>query len=99
MASYALRHKADSDAALAELIKRGEDASVARVLAFRGEPNRAFEWLEKAASKNELLDNSIATDPDFANLHRDARWLPFLRKIGIAPDQLAPIRFDVKLPE
>jgi TolB-like protein/Flp pilus assembly protein TadD len=99
MASYALRQKADSDAALAELIKRGEDASVARVLAFRGEPNRAFEWLEKAASKNELLDNAIATDPDFANLHRDARWLPFLRKIGIAPDQLAPIRFDVKLPE
>ena len=99
MASYALRQKADSDAALAELIKRGEDASVASVLAFRGEPNRAFEWLEKAASKNELQDNSIATDPDFANLRRDARWLPFLRKIGVAPDQLAPIRFDVKLPE
>jgi TolB-like protein len=99
MASYALQQKADSDAALAELIKRGEDASVASVLAFRAEPNRAFEWLEKAASKNELQDNSIATDPDFANLRRDARWLPFLRKIGVAPDQLAPIRFDVKLPE
>ena len=36
--------------------------------------------------------------PLFSNLHSDARWLPFLRKHGMAPEQLAAIKFDVKLP-
>ena len=40
----------------------------------------------------------IAIDPLFANLHNDPRWLPFLRKIGKAPEQLAAIKFDVKVP-
>ena len=30
------------------------------------------------------------------NLHCDPRWLPFLRKLGLAPEQLAAIKFDVK---
>jgi len=34
-----------------------------------------------------------------ANVHADPRWLPFLRKIGKAPEQLAAIKFDVKLPQ
>ena len=33
-----------------------------------------------------------------SNLHSDPRWLPFLRKHGMAPEQLAAIKFDVKLP-
>ena len=32
------------------------------------------------------------------NLHSDPRWLPFLRKLGMAPEQLAAIKFDVKVP-
>lgn len=35
----------------------------------------------------------------FANLHWDPRWLPFLRKLGMAPEQLATIGFDVKVPK
>ena len=27
------------------------------------------------------------------------RWLPFLRKLGVAPEQLAAIMFDVKVPK
>jgi hypothetical protein len=34
-----------------------------------------------------------------ASLHSDPRWLPFLRKIGLAPEQLAAIKFDVRLPQ
>jgi hypothetical protein len=30
--------------------------------------------------------------------HKDPHWLPFLRKIGRAPEQLAAIEFDVALP-
>ena len=42
--------------------------------------------------------SEIAVEPLFANLHDDPRWLPFLRKIGKAPEQLAAIKFDVKVP-
>jgi hypothetical protein len=41
----------------------------------------------------------IAVDRLFANLHQDPRWLPFLRRLGKAPEQLAAIEFDVKLPQ
>jgi hypothetical protein len=33
------------------------------------------------------------------NIHDDPRWLPFLRSIGKAPEQLAAIEFEVTLPE
>jgi hypothetical protein len=36
----------------------------------------------------------VLTDP----LRDDPRWLPFLRKIGYAPEQLATIRIDVPKP-
>lgn len=35
----------------------------------------------------------------FANLHGDPRWLPFLRKLGKAPEQLSAIRLTVELPQ
>ena len=41
---------------------------------------------------------AAAREPLFANLHDDPRWLPFLRKIGKAPEQLAAINFDVTVP-
>ena len=51
MAYHALGRKADSDAALAALIAKYEkDApyNIAYVYAFRGEADKAFEWLDKA---------------------------------------------------
>jgi hypothetical protein len=38
------------------------------------------------------------TENLFDKIHSDPRWLPFLRKIGKAPDQLAKIKFKVTLP-
>jgi len=35
----------------------------------------------------------------FANLHSDPRRLPFLRKLGKAPEQVAKIPFKVTLPQ
>jgi hypothetical protein len=37
-------------------------------------------------------------EPLFGNIKKDPRWLPFLRRIGKAPEQLAPIKFKVTLP-
>ena len=101
MASFALGQKAESDAALAELIKKYEtDASwnIAYVFALRGEADRAFEWLDKAVAYHDTGLTDTAVEWMFNNLHRDPRWLPFLRKIGQTPEQLAAIKFDVKLP-
>jgi hypothetical protein len=41
----------------------------------------------------------ILTENLFDKIHSDPRWLPFLRKIGKAPDQLAKIEFKVPPPQ
>jgi len=72
--------------------------NIAYVLAYRGEADRAFEWLDKAAAYHDPGLATIVVNPLFANIHQDPRWLPFLRNVGKAPEQLAAIKFDVKLP-
>lgn len=87
---------------LAELIREREREAafnIAYVLAFRGETDRAFEWLEKALTYRDPGMVDIATQPWFTNVHQDPRWLPFLSKVGKAPEQLAAIEFEVALPE
>jgi len=97
---HALGQRAESDAALTELIEEHEQDSaawIAFVLAFRGETDRSFVWLDKAAQNNDPeLTNLIG---GFANIHDDPRWPPFLERIGKSPEQLATIEFKVTLPE
>jgi hypothetical protein len=64
----------------------------------RGEADRAFEWLDKAILYRDPGLSLTAVQPTFVNIRSDPRWLPFLRKIGRAPEQLAAIKFDVKVP-
>ena len=102
MAYHALGRKADSDAALAALIAKYEkDApyNIAYVYAFRGEADKAFEWLDKAVEYGDPGLGEIVTENLFDKIHADPRWLPFLRKIGKAPEQLAKIEFKVTLPQ
>ena len=37
-------------------------------------------------------------DPPWNSLHGDPRWPVLLREIGIAPEQLADIHFEVPIP-
>jgi hypothetical protein len=41
---------------------------------------------------------SAHVNPAFKALRKDRRWAPFLRKAGLAPEQLAKIKFNPKLP-
>ena len=43
--------------------------------------------------------SEIVVENLFDNIHDDPRWLPFLRKLGKAPEQLAKIEFKVTLPQ
>jgi len=102
MAYHALGRKAESDAALAALIAKYEkDApyNIAYVYAYRGEPDKAFAWLDKAIEYGDSGISEIVAERLFDKIRDDPRWLPFLRKIGKAPEQLAKIKFEVTLPK
>ena len=83
MAYHALGQAVESDAALA----------------YRGEANRAFAWLDKAVAYGDPALSSIAGATWFSNLYEDPRWLPFLESIGRSPEQLAAIEFTVTIPK
>jgi TolB-like protein/Flp pilus assembly protein TadD len=101
MAYHALGRKTESDTALAMLIAKFEkDApyNIAYVNAFRGDADKAFEWLDKAVQYHDPGLSEILAENLFDNIRSDPRWLPFLRKLGRAPEQLAKIQFKVTLP-
>ena len=88
--------------ALAELIQKfGESSAynIAYVYAYRNEPDEAFAWLNKAVETGDAGMGEILAQPLFKTLHGDARWIPFLRTLGKAPEQLTGIRLEVALPE
>jgi len=102
MVYHALGDAVASDQALASLIRQFEqDApyNIAYTLGYRGEADRAFEWLDKAVAYNDPGLTEVATDPLFAGIRNDPRWLPFLESIGKSREQLAAIEFDITLPE
>ena len=67
--------------------------------AYRGEADKAVAWLDKAVEYDDAGLGDIVTENLLDKLHAGARWLPFLRKIGKAPEQLAKIEFKVTLPQ
>jgi tetratricopeptide (TPR) repeat protein len=98
MAYCALGRKTDADAAFNAVIAKYEKDSpynIAYDYAFCGDANKAFEWLDKAVAYQDPGLGDIVTEKLFDKIHSDPRWLPFLRKIGKAPDQLAKIKFKV----
>jgi adenylate cyclase len=91
----------EADRLLAELIRSHEhDAAynIAYLLAYRGEIDRAFEWLEKARAQEDPGLVDIRAEPLFRNLHADPRWMAFLESIDQSPAQLStiPFSFDIR---
>jgi len=99
---HARGNAAESDAALEQAIA-GHAANVpyeiAQVFAYRGDADQAFEWLERAAAARDPGLIALPTARELDSLRTDPRWLPFLRKLRMAPEQLDPIAFDVALPD
>ena len=102
MALHDLGRKTESDSTLAAVIKAYEQEgpyNIAYVFAYRGEADKAVEWLDKAVQYGDPGLSEIATANLFDKVRTDPRWLPFLRRIGKAPEQLARIEFKVTLPQ
>jgi TolB-like protein len=86
MALFAAGRKAESDAQLAEAIrKNGNDwpSGIARTYSFRGEKDRAFEWLDRAYEARDGDLHNILGDPLLKNLEDDPRYKAFLRKMNL----------------
>ncbi len=86
LAYHALGQKKESDAALAEVIKKYQAVAayqIAEVYAFRGESDRAFEWLERAYAQRDPGLAWVKGDPLLKNLERDPRWAAFLKKMRL----------------
>ena len=91
MARWSQSRIPEADAALARLVERSAGMAayqIAEVHAYRGDKDRALEWLERARQQRDAGLNFLRTDPFLANLHGDPRWNAFLRTIGLADDQL-----------
>jgi len=102
MVYHALGRKAESDAAVAALAldpEKGGPYNIAYVHAFRGDADKAFEWLGKAAHYGGGGLSEITSENLFGPIRSDPRWLPFLRSIGKDTESLAKIEFKVTLPQ
>ena len=86
---YSLGRKADSDAMLTEIeTKHAADkaADIAFIYAFRGETERAFQWLNRASLQHDptlfLIKGNIGVLP---NIEREPRYHALLREMHL-PD-------------
>ncbi len=86
MAYFALGRKKESDAALTELIAKYHSDSayqIAAAYAYRGEADRAFEWLDRAYAQRDGGLTGVKTDQLFNSLHRDPRYAAILKKMRL----------------
>jgi TolB-like protein/Tfp pilus assembly protein PilF len=91
MGDALLEHTRDperqSQQALGELIaKHANDMAyqVGAVYAWRGEKDKAFEWLERAYQQHDSGLNGIAYDPLLMGLKSDPRYGALLKKLGLS---------------
>ena len=93
MAEYTLGNARASQQALDKLIATGAgDAAyqIAEVYAWRGEKDKAFEWLERAYRQQDGGLADLKTDLQLASLRSDPRYPVMLRKLNFLPHGMNP---------
>ncbi len=89
LTEHALGHAKASQRALDEITRRGATLAayqIAQIHAFRGDHERALEWLERAWSQRDCGPDMIAIDPLLRPLHGDPRFDALLRKMRLPVD-------------
>ena len=86
LAYHALGRKKEADEELTNYIAIYQNDwayLIAEIYAFRGEKDKAFEWLEKAFERKDSWLVEIKGNPLFKNLEGDPRHTAFLRKMKL----------------
>jgi TolB-like protein/Flp pilus assembly protein TadD len=86
LAHFAGGERRAADEALAELIAKDRDFlayQIAEVYAWRGETDKAFEWLQFSLDNHDTGTLSIFINPFMRGLRHDARYKSLLTKIGL----------------
>jgi TolB-like protein/DNA-binding winged helix-turn-helix (wHTH) protein len=86
VAYYALGRQKEADSALSELIAKyhsGNAYEIARVYAFRKQPDEALKWLDQAFAQRDSGLIGTNVDPLLKNLHNDPRFAAFLKTIHL----------------
>jgi serine/threonine-protein kinase len=89
LAHHDLGDRAASDQALGELVKRfGHDAAIqiAMVHSWRGDRDRAFEWLDRAVAQRDGGIGLVRRSPVLRGLRGDPRYQALLRKLELPVD-------------
>jgi TolB-like protein/Tfp pilus assembly protein PilF len=97
---HELGMKKEADAALDEFVAKYSDDSayqVATAYAFRGENEKAFEWLEKAYARRDPGLSDVKVDPLLSNVRRDERYTNFLKKMRLPVEEHASSRKFIRL--
>jgi tetratricopeptide (TPR) repeat protein len=87
LAKHALGQKAESDTALAHLMSEAGNTwptLIVRACAYRGERDRAFDWLEKAYAVRDVDLLNAAREPLLVPLHDDPRWSALMKSMNLA---------------
>jgi adenylate cyclase len=98
LAYHDLGREEESAAAFLKLVESEGEVwpyGLARAYAWVGDVDEAFRYLQLTGEKV----GGAATNPLFQKLQDDPRWLPFLRSVGQAPEQLVAIEFNVRPPD
>jgi tetratricopeptide (TPR) repeat protein len=80
-----------ADRVMQEVIERFSDREagyIGEYYAWAGEPDLAFTWLERAREHRETTVVWSLGQRTLDKLHTDPRWPAFVRKLGLAADQL-----------
>ena len=83
----------EADQALAAFMDQHQDGpfQIAELYAFRGDIDKAFEWLERAYDQRDSGIHEMMNDPFLERLMDDTRWQPFLKRMGLADEQVSGI--------
>jgi TolB-like protein len=86
LAHYVRGDRPAADAALAELIAKDRTFlayQIAEVSAWRGETDKAFEWLQVSLDNHDTGILSLLINPLMRDLRHDARYKALVAKIGL----------------
>jgi TolB-like protein/DNA-binding winged helix-turn-helix (wHTH) protein/Tfp pilus assembly protein PilF len=86
LAYFAVGRRQDSDGSLNKLIARHQNDGayqIAEVYAYRGETNRAFEWLDRAYRQHDPGTQELKTGLLVKSLRQDPRYAELLKKMRL----------------